>query len=100
MVRWYMLSFTTKADSLVPKVTAPNIYRTVMIDFIPIGAKYSDILAHIRGGALESIQLYGPVGSATNFVTARVVFTHELGATTLYQVSFTKAKEITSIDEF
>lgn len=64
-----------------------NIFRTVMIDFIPFGTPYCDVLAQIRGGTLESIQLYGPIGDATDFVTARIVYTDEIGATTLYQVS-------------
>lgn len=57
-----------------------------MIDFIPFGTPYSDVLAEIRGGTIESVQLYGPIGCATDFVTARVVFTHELGAINLYKV--------------
>ena len=52
-----------------------------MIDFIPFGTPYADLLAEIRGGTIESIQMYGPIGCSTDFVTARVVFTHELGAT-------------------
>lgn len=58
-----------------------------MVDFIPFGTSYSDLLAQIRGGSLESVQMYGPVGHATSFVTARIVFTDETGATGLYQVS-------------
>ena len=58
-----------------------------MIDFIPYGTPYSDVLAEIRGGPIESVQMYGPIGCATDFVTARVVFTHELGAVSLYKVS-------------
>lgn len=64
-----------------------NLFRTIMIDFIPIGTTYSDLLAYIRGGTLESIHLYGPIGDATDFVTARVVYTEETGAMALYRVS-------------
>lgn len=58
-----------------------------MIDFIPFGTPYGDLLAQIRGGTLESVQMYGPIGNATDFVTARVIFTDETGATGLYAVS-------------
>lgn len=57
-----------------------------MIDFIPFGTPYSDVLQQIRGGNLESIQLYGPIGDVTDFVTARVIYTDESGATALYRV--------------
>lgn len=71
----------------VPPMTEPNLFRTIMIDFIPFGTPYSDVLHHVRGGALESIHLYGPIGDATAFVTARIVFVHESGASTLFRVS-------------
>lgn len=58
-----------------------------MIDFIPFGTSYADLLAEIRGGTVESVQLYGPIGCATEFSTARVVFTHERSAQGLYTVS-------------
>lgn len=57
-----------------------------MIDFIPFGTPYSDVLQQIRGGNLELIQLYGPIGDVTDFVTARVIYTDENGATALYHV--------------
>jgi hypothetical protein len=59
-----------------------NLFRTVMIDYIPIGTTYQDILANICGGALERIDLVGPIGNATGYMTARVVFHHELPAST------------------
>lgn len=78
----------THADSTtVPTMADENIFRTVMIDFIPFGTPYCDALAQIRGGSLESIQMYGPIGDATDFVTARVIYTDEIGANTLYRVS-------------
>lgn len=58
-----------------------------MIDFIPFGTPYSDVLQQVRGGTLESIQMYGPIGGSTDFVTARVIYTDETGATALYRVS-------------
>ena len=73
--------------SIVPKYPDENLYRTVMIDFIPFGTPYSDLLAQIRGGTLESVQMYGPIGNATDFVTARIIFTDETGAADLYMVS-------------
>lgn len=58
-----------------------------MVDFIPYteAIKYSEVLQHIRGGALQSITMYGPIGSATDFVTARVIFIHEASATAFYE---------------
>lgn len=64
-----------------------NLYRTIMIDFIPFGTPYSEVLQQIRGGTLELIQLYGPIGDVTDFVTARIIYTDENGATALYRVS-------------
>ncbi|RMD44301.1 hypothetical protein DV735_g797, partial [Chaetothyriales sp. CBS 134920] len=57
-----------------------NVFRTVMIDYIPIGATYPDILAKVRGGAIEKIQLIGPIGSAIDYMTARIVFHSEESA--------------------
>ncbi|KAK5076922.1 hypothetical protein LTR51_002608 [Lithohypha guttulata] len=68
----------------VPDLADKNLYRTVMMDFIPFGTSYADLLAQIRGGTLESVQMYGPIGNATDFVTARVVFVAETGAAALY----------------
>lgn len=58
-----------------------------MIDFIPYteAIKYSEVLRHIRGGGLQSITMYGPIGAMTDFVTARVIFTHESSATAFYE---------------
>lgn len=72
--------------STVPNVLDDNLYRTVMIDFIPFGTHYSDVLQQIRGGTLELIQMYGPIGDVTDFATARVIYTDENGATALYRV--------------
>ncbi|EHY51827.1 hypothetical protein ABEF95_003136 [Exophiala dermatitidis] len=54
-----------------------NAYRTVMMDEIPVGTTMKDVLSMIRGGTLESLQLLPPIGRATSFMTARVVFLHE-----------------------
>lgn len=59
-----------------------NLFRTVMIDYIPIGATYKDVLNEISGGSLEQIELFDPIGSATDYVTARIVFNYELSAST------------------
>ncbi|KAK5943647.1 hypothetical protein PMZ80_004655 [Knufia obscura] len=77
--------FTDHPIRYVPTMADENIFRTVMIDFIPFGTPYCDALAQIRGGSLESIQMYGPIGDATDFVTARVIYTDEIGANTLYR---------------
>ena len=59
-----------------------NLFRTVMIDYIPIGATYKDLLSGISGGSLEQIELFNPIGSATDYMTARLVFNYELSAST------------------
>lgn len=59
-----------------------NIFRTVMIDYIPKDATYQDVLGEIRGGALEKIELVPAIGRATDYQTARVVFNFEIGAST------------------
>ena len=64
----------------LPSPTEKNLYRTVMIDYIPQGTTYQDVLAHVRTGALESIQLFPPLRGCTDYFTARIVFTYELGA--------------------
>jgi len=62
--------------------TDRNLFRTVMIDYIPLSATYKDVLRPIHGGSIEKITLVGPIGKSTNYKTARVVFNYELGAST------------------
>jgi hypothetical protein len=69
-----------KQVRFLPNPTEKNLYRTVMIDYIPPGATYQDVLAHLRTGALESIQMFPPLRGCTDYLTARVVFTYELPA--------------------
>ncbi|KIW96575.1 uncharacterized protein Z519_01966 [Cladophialophora bantiana CBS 173.52] len=66
----------------LPEDAAGNAdaYRTVMIDAIPVGSTLADVLSVVRGGSLESIQLFPPIGGATSFMTARVVFNYEESA--------------------
>ena len=59
-----------------------NLFRTVMIDYIPVGTTYKDVLNEISGGSLEQIELVDPIGSATNYMIARVIFNYELSAST------------------
>src|ERR1700742_2623442 len=63
----------------LPEDAAANVaaYRTVMIDGIPAGSTTMDVLRIAKGGSLESVQLFPPIGSATSFMTARVVFVFE-----------------------
>ena len=72
-------SFFEHPVRYLPEDAAGTIdaYRTVMIDGIPTGSNMMDVLAVVRGGALESIQLFAAIGKATSFMTARIVFTHE-----------------------
>ena len=62
--------------------TERNLFRTVMIDYIPINATYKDVLQPIHGGSIEQITLVGPISKNANYKTARVVFNYELGAST------------------
>ena len=64
----------------LPRISDKNLYRTIMIDNIPIGASVQDVLSHIRGGMLESIQLLPAIGTCTTFMTARIVFVYEAAA--------------------
>jgi hypothetical protein len=57
-----------------------DVYRTVMIEVIPLSTSVKSILDQIRGGSLESLEVVGPIGKITNYMTARVVFNHESGA--------------------
>lgn len=62
-----------------------NAYRTVMIDGIPVGSSVQDVLEVVRGGSLESVQLLPPMGNATSFITARIVFNYENAAHAMVQ---------------
>ena len=68
----------------LPSVAEKNLYRTVMIDFLPLDTKVQDVLEQIHTSALESIQVFPPIGNATDFNTARIVFHYELPARDLY----------------
>ena len=69
-----------------PDREEPNLYRTIMIDFIPLGSELKQVLAElnrVRPGELESIQFLPRIGSATDFMTARLIFHTEYNAQTL-----------------
>jgi hypothetical protein len=68
----------------MPASDEKNLCRTLIIDFLPLDTTMKDVLALIRGGALESIQLFEPIGIATDFKTARVVFHYEIPACDMY----------------
>lgn len=68
----------------LPDLSEKNLYRTIMIDFIPSDTPLKEVLQHIRGGIVESIQLVPPVGQANTFMTARIVFVYEASAHGLY----------------
>jgi hypothetical protein len=68
----------------LPASDEKNLCRTLIIDFLPLDTTVKDVLGLIRGGALESIQLFPPVGLITDFMTARVVFHYELPADDMY----------------
>ncbi|OAP62489.1 hypothetical protein AYL99_04694 [Fonsecaea erecta] len=57
-----------------------DAYRTVMIDAIPVNCTLPDVLSIVKGGSLESIQLFPPIGKVTTFMTARLVFNYEESA--------------------
>ena len=64
----------------LPKLSEKNLYRTIMIDHIPNGTSVQDVLSHIRGGMVESVQLLPAIGASTSFMTARIVFVYEAAA--------------------
>ncbi|KIW30631.1 hypothetical protein, variant 1 [Cladophialophora immunda] len=57
-----------------------DAYRTVMVDAIPVGSTIPDVLSIVKGGSLESIQLFPPIGKVTTVMTARIVFNYEESA--------------------
>lgn len=59
-----------------------NIFRTVMIDYIPADATCQDVLDEICSGSLEKIELVPSIANTAKYQTARVVFNFELGAST------------------
>jgi hypothetical protein len=68
----------------LPTGDEKNLCRTLIIDFLPLDTTLKDVLGLIRGGALESIQLFEPIGNVTDFKTARVVFHYEIPACDMY----------------
>jgi hypothetical protein len=68
----------------LPASDERNLCRTLIIDFLPLDTTLKDVLGLIRGGALESIQLFEPIGNVTDFKTARVVFHYEIPACDMY----------------
>jgi hypothetical protein len=68
----------------MPASDEKNLCRTLILDFLPLDTTMRDVLRLIRGGALESIQLFPPIGTVTDFMTARVVFHYELPADDIY----------------
>jgi hypothetical protein len=68
----------------LPASDEKNLCRTLIIDFLPLDTTLKDVLSLIRGGALESIQLFEPIGNVTDFKTARVVFHYEIPACDMY----------------
>lgn len=74
--------FGTHPVRFLPEDAALSVdaFRTVMIDGIPVGSTMMDVLDIVKGGSLESIQLFAPIGTATTSMTARVVFIHERAA--------------------
>lgn len=57
-----------------------DVFRTVMMDYIPRKTCANEVLELVSGGAVESIELVGPIGKATDFMSARLVFVLEEGA--------------------
>jgi hypothetical protein len=80
----YQALFWQHPVRYLPASDEKNLCRTLIIDFLPVNTTVKDVLGLIRGGALESIQLFPPVGLVTDFMTARVVFHYELPADDMY----------------
>ncbi|EXJ61305.1 uncharacterized protein A1O5_11862 [Cladophialophora psammophila CBS 110553] len=77
-----------------------DAYRTVMIDTIPVGSTLADVLSIVKGGSLESIQLFPPIGGATSFMTARVVFNYEESAHNMIKHQEIKDGEASDANRF
>jgi hypothetical protein len=79
----------------LPEDAASTIdaYRTVMIDDIPAGSTVTDVLSIVKGGSVESIQLFPPIGNATSFMTARVVFVFERSAHNMIKHQEAKSRQ-------
>lgn len=75
-------------------VTSTDCYRTVMVYDIPKGTTVKEVLDMVKGSSLESVELVGPIGKATNFMTARLVFIHESGAMEMISHQDVKGLEI------
>lgn len=75
-------------------VTSTDCYRTIMVYDIPKGTTVKEVLNVVKGGSLESVELVGPIGNATNFMTARLVFIHESGAMEMISHQGVKGLEI------
>ncbi|EXJ64828.1 hypothetical protein A1O7_01166 [Cladophialophora yegresii CBS 114405] len=79
----------------MPEDAASTIdaYRTVMIDEIPAGSTMIDVLSIVKGGSVESIQLFPSIGKATSFMTARVIFVFERSAHNMIKHQEAKSNE-------
>jgi hypothetical protein len=77
-----------------------DAYRTVMVDNIPAESTMIDVLAIVRGGSLESIQLFPPIGSANSSMTARIVFNYEQAAHNMIKAQQTKAGQESDTNQF
>ncbi|KIW72637.1 hypothetical protein PV04_00817 [Phialophora macrospora] len=86
----------------LPEDAASTIdaYRTVMIDDIPVESTMTDVLSIVKGGSVESIQLFPPLGNATSFVTARVVFVFERSAHNMIKHQEGKSRQDTDAKRF
>lgn len=69
----------------MPEPHDTDLYRTIMIDYLALGTNLRNVLAHVHGGQLESIQLFDPVSSLHPWMTARIVFKQEVAATQMWR---------------
>ncbi|KAJ5887629.1 hypothetical protein N7495_007670 [Penicillium taxi] len=68
----------------IPGEKELNIYRTVMIDFVPQHMAISEILHSIRGGAVHSAYLADTV-AINGFKTAKITFINQKGAMNFFK---------------
>lgn len=84
-------AYWTHPVRFLPLFGDPDLYRTVMIDYIPTGTTLKAVLAKVRGGSLELVQYVESIGQS-NFMTARIVFHEESCARSFYL--------LTQLDDF
>ncbi|KAL8717248.1 MAG: hypothetical protein Q9225_005489 [Loekoesia sp. 1 TL-2023] len=62
-----------------PEPMETNLYRTVVIDNLPLGIRLFTLLQHVKGGAVVDVKLLN-TRTITGHLSAMITFVHEHGA--------------------